>query len=142
MADAPADTQTTEGRSGSVISLADEKGRRDLADKTTHLSLAKAKLRAKRRRDPWLSIFQEVYDYVFPYRDGFYSEQTEGMRKTNFIYDQTAVVATPRVASRIQHGLFPPQADAFMFLPGTGLVHRAHGFLARLVGRHPGARAA
>jgi hypothetical protein len=33
-------------------------------------------------------------------------------------------------------------ACPFMFLPGTALVHRAHGFLARLVGRHPGARAA
>jgi predicted CoA-binding protein len=33
-------------------------------------------------------------------------------------------------------------ACPFMFLPGAGLVHRAHGFLARLVGRHPGSRAA
>jgi predicted CoA-binding protein len=33
-------------------------------------------------------------------------------------------------------------ACPFMFLPGAGLVHRAHGFVARLLGRHPAARAA
>jgi len=33
-------------------------------------------------------------------------------------------------------------ACPFMFLPGAGLVHRGHGFLARLFGHHPGPRAA
>jgi len=33
-------------------------------------------------------------------------------------------------------------ACPFMFLPGAGLVHRAHGALARLFGRHPGSHAA
>jgi predicted CoA-binding protein len=33
-------------------------------------------------------------------------------------------------------------ACPFMFLPDAGLVHRTHGFLARLFGRHPGSRAA
>jgi predicted CoA-binding protein len=33
-------------------------------------------------------------------------------------------------------------ACPFMFLPGAGVVHRAHGLLARLLGRHPGSRAA
>lgn len=33
-------------------------------------------------------------------------------------------------------------ACPFMFLPGAGFVHRAHGFLARLLGRHPAERAA
>jgi len=33
-------------------------------------------------------------------------------------------------------------ACPFMFLPGAGFVHRTHGFLARLLGRHPGQRAA
>jgi predicted CoA-binding protein len=33
-------------------------------------------------------------------------------------------------------------ACPFMFLPGAGLVHRAHGLLARLLGRHPARRAA
>jgi len=33
-------------------------------------------------------------------------------------------------------------ACPFMFLPGTSLFHRAHGFFLRLFGRHPGARAA
>jgi uncharacterized protein len=33
-------------------------------------------------------------------------------------------------------------ACPFMFLPDAGFVHRGHGFLARLLGRHPGSRAA
>jgi hypothetical protein len=33
-------------------------------------------------------------------------------------------------------------ACPFMFLPGAGLVHRTHGFLARLFHRHPAPGAA
>ena len=33
-------------------------------------------------------------------------------------------------------------ACPFMFLPGSALPHRAHGFLLRCFGRHPGTRAA
>ena len=33
-------------------------------------------------------------------------------------------------------------ACPFMFLPGSAFPHRAHGFLAQLLGRHPGTRAA
>ena len=33
-------------------------------------------------------------------------------------------------------------ACPFMFLPRAGLVHRTHGFLARLLGQHPGRHAA
>lgn len=33
-------------------------------------------------------------------------------------------------------------ACPFMFLPGAGFAHRAHGFLARLFGQHPAHRAA
>jgi predicted CoA-binding protein len=33
-------------------------------------------------------------------------------------------------------------ACPFMFLPGAGLVHRAHGLLAHLLGHHPSQRAA
>jgi hypothetical protein len=102
-----------------VVPLAPTADRQaEASERQCHKMLAETKIRAKRRRDPWLSIFQEVYDYSFPYRQGFY-EDTEGSRKTNFIYDQTAVVSVPRFASRIQHGLFPPQADAFVFLPGV-----------------------
>ena len=121
MAEYGATAAPTQDRKTPVYSIEEERraaGRRDADDKETHKKLSKDKNRAKRRRDPWLSVFQEVYDYVFPYREGFYAD-TEGSRKTNFIYDQTAVVSVPRFASRIQHGLFPPQADAFVFLPGV-----------------------
>jgi hypothetical protein len=52
-------------------------------------------------------------------------------------------VSQAAVAYCREHGIAVVEgACPFMFLPGAGLVHRAHGFLARLVGRHPGARAA
>lgn len=88
------------------------------AEKATGKQIEKLMERAKRRRDPWLPIFQEVYDYVFPYRDGFFS-QTEGQSRTDMIFDQTAVVGTPQFASRIQHGIFPPTSNAFGLAPGV-----------------------
>ena len=109
-------------KGGRIVSLEEQRAKHAVADLETCKHLKKAFQRAKRRRDPWLSIFQETYDFVFPYRDGFFTNaNTEGLRKTNYIYDQTAVVAVPRFASRIQHGLFPPQADAFSFLPGVDI---------------------
>jgi hypothetical protein len=91
---------------------------REQRDIECSVHLSKLKERARRRRLPWISIFQEVYDYVFPYRQGFFTD-FEGRRKTDYIYDQTAVVGTPRFASQIQHGLFPPQANAFVLGPGV-----------------------
>lgn len=82
--------------------------------------LKKLKERAKKRRDPWLPHWQDVYDYVFPYREGF-NGNTEGQRRTDMIFDQTAVVGVPRFASRIQHGLFPPQGHAFALAPGVDI---------------------
>jgi hypothetical protein len=86
---------------------------KDLADK-----LKKLKGRAKKRRDPWLPHWQDVYDYVFPYREGFFN-QAEGQRKTDWIFDQTAVVGVPQFASRIQTGMFPAQGRAFGLAPGV-----------------------
>lgn len=80
--------------------------------------LDKLKVRAKKRRDPWQPHWQDAYDYVFPYREGFLN-QTEGQRKTDVIFDQTAVVGVPRFASRIQAGLFPAQGKAFALAPGV-----------------------
>jgi hypothetical protein len=101
------------GRSEKAKNEANEAADRDLSKR-----LKKLKERAKKRKDPWIPHFQEVYDYVFPYREGFF-DQADGQRKTDFIFDQTAVVGVPRFASRIQQGLFPPQGRAFSLSPGV-----------------------
>jgi hypothetical protein len=91
---------------------------REVAEKATAKQIEKLMERAKKRRDPWLPIFQEVYDYVFPYRDSFFGN-SEGQSRTDDIFDQTAVVGTPQFASRIQHGIFPPTSNAFGLAPGV-----------------------
>ena len=87
-------------------------------ERTVAQQLDKLMKRARKRRDPWLPIFQEVYDYVFPYRDGFFGT-SEGQRRTDMIFDQTAVVGAPKFASRIQAGIFPPTSNAYSFAPGV-----------------------
>lgn len=91
---------------------------REVEEKKTGQQIEKLMKRAKARRDPWLPIFQEAYDYVFPYRDGFFAN-VEGQQRTDMIFDQTAVVGVPQFASRIQHGIFPPTSNAFSLAPGV-----------------------
>jgi predicted CoA-binding protein len=52
-------------------------------------------------------------------------------------------VSPAAVAYCHEHGIAVVEgACPFMFLPGAGVVHRTHGFFARLFGRHPTQRAA
>ena len=52
-------------------------------------------------------------------------------------------VSPEAVAFCREHGIAVVEgACPFMFLPRASLVHRVHGFVARLFGRHPGSRAA
>jgi predicted CoA-binding protein len=52
-------------------------------------------------------------------------------------------VSPAAVAYCREHGIAVVEgACPFMFLPAAGLVHRTHGFFARLFGRHPAQRTA
>jgi predicted CoA-binding protein len=52
-------------------------------------------------------------------------------------------VSAPAVAYCRERGMAVVDgACPFMFLPGAGFGHRAHGFVLRCFGRHPGTRAA
>ncbi len=73
--------------------------------------------RAKKQRQPWLQIWSEAYDYVLPMRERFLGG-TPGERRTNLIFDETAVVGLPRFASRLVAGTFPEHARAFSLRPG------------------------
>lgn len=61
--------------------------------------------KAKGRWQNWSDIWEEIYDYVLPHRESFFGEYA-GQRRTENIYDETAVTGLPRFASRLQLGFF------------------------------------
>lgn len=65
--------------------------------------------RAKRLRDPWLSEYEECYEYSLPSRESFFA-QAPGQSRTDKIFDETAVVGVQEFASRLQAGLIPNYA--------------------------------
>lgn len=73
--------------------------------------------KAKGRWNSWSDVWEEIYDYVLPHRESFYQEYS-GQRRTENIYDETAVVGLPKFASRLQLGFFPPNGRAFKLAPG------------------------
>lgn len=93
---------------------------------------------AKKRRENWVSIWDEIFEYVLPGREGFYDSSTGsssfGEKKTDLIYDETAVVGVPRFASRLQLGFFPPNGRAFRLMPGPEYPYniRSQKILAEL----------
>ena len=73
--------------------------------------------KAKGRWNSWTDLWEEIYDYVLPHRESFFQE-SPAARRTENIYDETAVVGLPKFASRLQLGFFPPNGRAFRLLPG------------------------
>ena len=65
----------------------------------------------------WSDLWEEIYDYVLPHRESFFKE-SHAARRTESIYDETAVVGLPKFASRLQLGFFPPNGRAFRLAAG------------------------
>jgi hypothetical protein len=65
--------------------------------------------RAKQLREPWISEYEECYEYALPSRESFYA-QAAGQSRTDKIFDETAVVGVQEFASRLQAGLIPNYA--------------------------------
>ena len=61
---------------------------------------------AKVKRENFVPLFEECYEYALPQRESFYSE-TIGQRRDDKIFDETAVVGVQEFASRLQSGLVP-----------------------------------
>mgnify|MGYP003678459149 FL=1 len=57
--------------------------------------------KAKGRWSSWSDIWEEIYDYVLPHRESFFQE-SPAARRTENIYDETAVTGLPKFASRLQ----------------------------------------
>ena len=61
---------------------------------------------AKAKRENFVPLFDECYEYALPQRESFYHE-TPGQRRDDKIFDETAVVGVQEFASRLQSGLVP-----------------------------------
>lgn len=62
--------------------------------------------KAKAKRENFVPLFEECYEYALPQRESFYHE-TIGQRRDDKIFDETAVVGVQEFASRLQSGLVP-----------------------------------
>ena len=73
---------------------------------------------AKSLKDQWMSVFEECYEYALPQRESFFTE-TAGRRRTDHIFDETAVVGVQEFASRLQSGIVPNYARWAEFKAGS-----------------------
>ena len=85
-------------------------------DKAT--SILKKYKEAQNIKDHWKDKFEEAYEYCLPNRESFYDE-SPGQRRTDKIFDETAVVGVQEFASRLQAGITPTFARWADFQAGS-----------------------
>ena len=63
------------------------------ANRPLYERVSKMYKEAKKRRENWVSVWDEIFEYVLPGREGFYDSNTGsssfGEKKTDLIYDET-----------------------------------------------------
>jgi len=69
-------------------------------------------------KDHWREKFEEAYEYCLPNRESFY-EESPGQKRTDKIFDETAVVGVQEFASRLQSGIVPTFARWADFQAGV-----------------------
>ena len=69
-------------------------------------------------KDHWREKFEEAYEYCLPNRESFY-EESPGQKRTDKIFDETAVVGVQEFASRLQAGIVPTFARWADFQAGV-----------------------
>lgn len=78
--------------------------------------------RARARRGTWESHWQECYDYALPGRGGFTYVHTPGDKRTDHLFDGTALDAVDQLAASLLGNLTPPWTPWFGFKPGPDLT--------------------
>lgn len=73
--------------------------------------------KAQSARSNWESLWQDIYDYVMPSREGFY-QSVGGAENTEEIFDETAPVSTNEFVSRMSQGMIPAFDQWFRLEPG------------------------
>lgn len=76
---------------------------------------------AKARRQNWEPHWQDCYDYALPQRGGFTRGDVPGDRRTDKLYDGTALDAVDQLAASLLGNLTPPWTQWFGFKPGPDL---------------------
>ena len=76
---------------------------------------------AKTRRDAWVGLWRECYDYALPQRGGFDVAVSAGQPRTNHIYDGTAMDAADQLAASLLGNLTPSWSQWFGLKPGPDL---------------------
>ena len=74
--------------------------------------------RAKSIRREFEELYDEIFEYCLPQRQGF-KNYTPGQRRDDKIFDETAVVGVQEFASRLQSGLVPNFARWADFVAGS-----------------------
>ena len=74
--------------------------------------------RAKTIRREFEELYDEIFEYCLPQRQGF-KNYTPGQRRDDKIFDETAVVGVQEFASRLQAGLVPNFARWADFVAGS-----------------------
>ena len=62
---------------------------------------------ALQQKATWITHLQEAYKYAIPHRDTWFNQQP-GQKKTQDVFDSTAVLGVPSFATRMQSVLLPP----------------------------------
>lgn len=76
---------------------------------------------ARKKRSNWESLWEECYDYALPQRGGFTGISRPGARKTDQIYDATAMDAADQLAASLLGNLTPTWSQWFGLKPGPDL---------------------
>ena len=83
---------------------------------------------AKDLKDHWKAKFEEAYEYCLPNRESFYTE-SPGDKRTDKIFDETAVVGVQEFASRLQAGITPTFARWADFQAGSEIPPEQTSFI-------------
>jgi len=81
--------------------------------------------KAKALKEQWVEHLRQCYEYALPQREVFYTH-TPGEKKNTTIYDDTAVIAVKRFASRLQATLVPPWRNWSILKPGSDIPKDKH----------------
>lgn len=82
--------------------------------------------RARQRRAPWESLWQDCYDFGFPGR----APNSGDLRRGERLFDGTAPDAVDQLAASLLAQLTPPWSRWFAFAPGPDVPDERRGMLA------------
>jgi hypothetical protein len=100
-------------------------------DETALAALRQRYDKARARRAPWESLWQDCYDYGFPGR----GQANGDLRRGEKLYDGTAPDAVDQLAASLLAQLTPPWSRWFGFAPGPDVPQAARGDLAAMLDR-------